>query len=218
MILINNLFLRYVRQYFALYDINLKIDDGERVGFVGESHSGKTSLLRILAKLEKATKGEVYVKDIPIKKVNYSVDISAGFIPSSPVFFENKTVYQNFVYILKSQKRPKTEIESEINRILIEFNLESIKDAKIFELSLFEKYVVSVARLCFREVKFVMIDDIFQNINDDQREQLVELIEKKFVQSGTTMIISAQNEKYIEKLCTRKVYFENGSITEDKKL
>ena len=57
MIRISNLFLRYVRQYYALYDINLEIAQGERVAFIGKKESGKTSLLRILLKLEKAQKG-----------------------------------------------------------------------------------------------------------------------------------------------------------------
>ena len=72
MIRISNLFLRYVRQYYALYDINLEIAQGERVAFIGKKESGKTSLLRILLKLEKAQKGEVYIKNIPLKKLNFA--------------------------------------------------------------------------------------------------------------------------------------------------
>ena len=216
MILINNLYLKYVRQYFALYDINLKIEDGESIAFIGERDSGKTSLLRILAKLEKPTKGEVYIKDIPLAKVDFRQDISAGFIPFVPAFFENKTVYENFVYILKNQNKTRAEIESEINRIVIEFNLEGIKDEQVQNLSLFQKYVVSIARLAFRDLDFVMIDSIFEKLEGEEREKIAELIQKRFIANNTTIIISASNEEYTKNLCSRNIYFKSGSIIEDK--
>ncbi len=78
MLRIKNLYLRYTREFYALYNINLEIADNERVAFVGEDESGKTSLLRIISKLEKLTKGEVYIRDIPIEKLDYKTDLSAG--------------------------------------------------------------------------------------------------------------------------------------------
>ena len=53
MIKIKNLFLRYTREFYALYDVSIDVEEGESVALVGEDESGKTSLLRILAKLEK---------------------------------------------------------------------------------------------------------------------------------------------------------------------
>ena len=86
MVEVKNLFLKYTREYYALYDVNMKIEDGESVAFVGEDESGKTSLLRIFAKLEKMSKGEVYIKDIQLEKMDYRTYISAGYIPATPVF------------------------------------------------------------------------------------------------------------------------------------
>ena len=85
MIEIKKLYLKYIREYYALYDINLKIEHGESVGLIGEEGSGKTTLLRVLAKLEKFDKGEVYIKDINVKKINFKDDISLGYISTKPV-------------------------------------------------------------------------------------------------------------------------------------
>ena len=71
MVEIKNLFLKYTREYYALYDINLNIEDGEAVSFVGEDESGKTSLLRIIATLEKPPKGQVYIREFPLEKLNF---------------------------------------------------------------------------------------------------------------------------------------------------
>lgn len=216
MILINNLYLKYVREYYALYDINLKIKQGESVALIGENESGKTTLLRVLAKLEKFNKGEVYIKDIPLKKVNYATDIGVGYLPASPVFYENKTVYKNFKAILKLQKLKKSVIENKINEMLIEFNLEGLKEIKIKDLSLYEKYLVSIARICFRELDLVLVDGILDNVSNEEKEHLVEIMLKKFINKTTTFILATQDEAVAKKLCKRRLYFEFGSIVEDK--
>ncbi|MDD3397493.1 MAG: ATP-binding cassette domain-containing protein [Clostridia bacterium] len=213
MILINNLYLKYIREYYALYDINLKIKEGESVAFLGEVESGKTSLIRILAKVEKYSKGEVYIKNIPLRKINYATDINLGYLPATPVFLENKTVYENLLYILKTQKVKKSERENKINNILIEFNFESLKDTKIKQLSLFEKYLISFARLSFRKLEIVLIDDIFEKLNEEQSEIIKELIKKLYV-GKSTLILATQNEKIAKELCKREIYFKSGSIEE----
>ena len=122
------------------------------------------------------------------------------------------------MYILKNHKHTVAEVESEINRVLIEFNLEGIKEEKVQNLSLFQKYVVSIARLAFRDLDFVMLDSIFENLNEEEREKIAELIQKRFIDKGITTIISTSKEDYTAGLCKRNVYFKSGSIVEDKEL
>ena len=211
MLSIKHLFLKYTREFYALYDINLEVADGEKVAFVGADNSGKTSLLRIISKLEKPTKGEIYLKDRPLKKVNFRSDISAGYVPASPVFLENKTVYENFKYILNERKIAPAEIESKINEAVIEFSLEKIKDEKSSNLSVEEKYILSLIRLSFRKLDFLMIDNIFENLSDFYIEVIEEILEK-LVQPSTTLIVATTDEKIADRFCKRKIYFKSGSI------
>ncbi len=214
MITIKNLYLKFIREYFALYDINLKIAENESVAFLGESESGKTSLIRILAKVEKMTSGEVYIKDIPLKKINYACDISVGYLPEKPVFFEKKTVYENLKWALKVQKTKKLEIESKINDALMNFQLESLKDVKIKQLSLYEKYLVSLARLSFRKLDLLLIDDIFVNLDSNQQSDIKEILKKFFV-GKCTFVLATSNEEIAKSLCKKWVRFQSGSIIEE---
>lgn len=213
MLRVNNLFLRYTREFYALYDINMEIADGEKVAFVGQDESGKTSLLRIFAKLEQMTKGEVYIKDIPLEKLNYKTDINAGYIPASPVFLEKKSVYDNFKYVLKNWGYNDNEIESKINETIIEYSLEKIKDTKIKDLTIEEKYVLSLIRLTFRELDFLMVDNIFDNLNETTLEVVISLI-KQLASKKTTLIVATTKEWLADKLCKRKIYFKYGSIVD----
>lgn len=215
MIEVKNLFLKFTREYYALYDVNMNIEDGESVAFIGEDESGKTSLLRIFAKLEKMTKGEVYIKDIPLDKLDYRTDISAGYIPSTPVFLEKKTVYENFKYILKAWGMKEADIESKINEIIIEYAIEKIKDRKIKELSLEEKYVLSFIRLSMRDnLDLLMVDNIFDRLSEASMEVVLDMI-KKLKTKKTTLIIATTKPSIAQKLCKKFYYFKNGSVADN---
>ena len=215
MILVKNLFLKFTREYYALYDVNMDIADGESVAFVGEDESGKTSLLRIFAKLEKMSKGEVYVKDIPLEKLDYHTDINAGYVPSSPVFLEKKSVYENFRYVLKTWGYKDAEIEGKINDVIIDYSLEKIKDRKIKELSLEEKYVLSFIRLTLRgELDLLMIDNIFDRLNEATMDVVCSMI-KKLKTKKTTLIIATTKSSIAQKFCKKTYYFKHGSVADN---
>lgn len=211
MISIKNLFLKYTREYYALYDINIDIAKGESVALVGEDDSGKTSLLRVLAKLEKPTKGNVYIQNRPLKKVSFKSDISAGYVPATPVFLEKKTVYENFKYILSERKMRPEDIEAKINDAIIEYSLEKIRDEKVCNLSLEEKYILSLIRLTFRELDLLIVDNIFDNLSDIYVEIIADLI-KSLNGKDTTLLLATTNEKIANMFCKRKIYFKNGSV------
>ena len=213
MVEIKNLFLKYTREYYALYDINLNIEDGDAVALVGEDESGKTSLLRILAKLEKPSKGQVYIREIPLEKLNFRTDLQAVYVPASPVFLEKKSVYENFKYILKNWGLTESEIENKINNIIIEFAIEKIKDTKVKELSLEEKYVLSLIRLSLRELDLLMVDNIFDKLSDATMDVVCDLI-KKLKTKKTTLIVATTKPEIAQKFAKKMIYFKNGSVVE----
>jgi ABC-type multidrug transport system ATPase subunit len=211
MISVKNLYLRYVREYYALYDINLEISQGESVALIGAEDSGKTSLLRVMTKLEKPTKGNIYINNRPLKKVNFKNDLSVGYIPATPVFMEKKTVYENLKYVLTTRKLPPQEVENKINDAIIEYSLEKIRDEKVCNLSLTEKFILSFIRLTFRELDLLIIDNIFDKLDEVYVEIIQDLV-KKLRGKDTTLILATTQEKIANLFCKRKVYFKNGVI------
>jgi ABC-type multidrug transport system ATPase subunit len=212
MIVVKNLSLKFTKEFYALYDINLDIKKGEAVAFYGPEFSGKTTMLRVLAGLEKPNTGEVYIKEMPLKKINFECDVDMGYIPATPVFFENKTVYQNLYYLLKVRKIKKAEIEEKINKLLINYNLEKLRDEKVKKLSLFEKYILSIARLSFRPLEILLIDNIFEKLSEEEFDRIKELIKKEFLSSKITTIIATTSQSICKDLTKRTIKFKLGSI------
>lgn len=214
MLSVKNLNLKFTKEFYALQNINLEIDDGESVAFVGEASSGKTTLLRVIAKLEEFDSGEIYFNHIPIKKVDFKTDISVGYVPYCPVFLENKTVYENFKYILNKKGFKPAEAERLINNAIIDFSIEKIIDEKVKNIRKEDKYILSLIRLSFRKLDLLLVDNIFDEISDVYMEAILSLI-KKLKENNTTLILACTRPEIAEKICKRKIYFDNGAIVED---
>lgn len=212
MIEIKNLYLKYIREYYALYNINLKIDEGECVAFTGQEHSGRTTLLRAIAGLEKFDKGEIFINDREIRNVDFSTDIELGYVPVVPVFFENKSVYDNLKYVLQERKVNKNEIENRINQVLIDFKIEKYRNIKIQDLDLFEKYLISFVRLSLRPIKILLVDNIFSKLNEDETNAFIKFIKDLFVSKKVTTIIVSDSFEIVKEICSREIHFTSGSI------
>lgn len=213
MISFSNVFVKYTKEFYALSNINFEADKGEVVALIGPKDSGKTCMLRLLAGLEKQDKGEVYIKNIPLDKVDYSVDVSVGYIPYKASFLDKKSVYDNLKYILEVRKTDKSLLEEKINQAIIDFKLESIAQEKVYKLSLYEKYLVSVARLSFRnQLDLVLIDNIFEELSPNEIKELLKLFKKYFVKSNTLLIIATSDEQIANSIATKKVFLKYGTI------
>lgn len=214
MIEVKNLYLKFIREYFALYNINVTVNDGECVAFVGKQHSGRTTLLRVIAKLEKFDSGEVFINGRDLKTIDFRTDVELGYIPEIPVFFENKTVYDNLKYVLLERKFSNNEIEEKINNTLINFNIEKYKNIKVKDLDLYEKYLIGFVRLSLRNLNYLLVDNIFEKISEEEGQALLKLIDDIFLQNGVTTIVVADSYDFVSSICTRAVNFNSGSIVE----
>jgi len=112
---------------------------------------------------------------------------------------------------LATRKLPAKEIENKINEAIIEYSLEKIRDEKICNLSIEEKYVLSFIRLSFRQLDLLIVDNIFDKLSDVYVEIIMDLI-KKLKEKETTLILATTNEKIANMICKRKIYFKHGSI------
>src|SRR5574344_531278 len=164
MIEIKNLYLTFTKEFDALHNINLQIANGEKVALVGKADSGKTMLLRTLAKLENYKSGEIYIKNINLKNVDFKRDVSVGFVPKSFVFLKGKTVRENLVYMLSMRNMDSATINLKVLTALKTFNIESLQNLKINELSNYQKTLVQLARVSMRRIELFLIDDICSEI------------------------------------------------------
>ena len=213
MISIKNLKLGYIREFYALYDINLEIQKGEKVAILGQEDSGKTSLLRVIAKLQKPTSGEITINEIPLNKINFAVDLSVAFLPSHPILFENKSVRKNIEYVLNIRQIPKEELLNLTDAILKDFALESYAKSKVKYLCLYHKRLLQFAMLSIRKkIDLLLIDDIFVGLNEKERKNIYEIAKSFIKHEDTTVLFATKDENIAKDLCSKIVKLHLGSI------
>ncbi len=212
MLNVNNVYLKYTKEYNTLNNINLIIDDGEQVVLFGEKESGKSSLIRVIAGLEKVTEGEVLIKNINVNKINYKTDVSLGYLSSNGAFFENKTVLKNLEYVLKIRKCDKNMINSKVNGVILSNNLTGLKDAKLKDLSDYDRMRVAIARLNLRKIDFLVCDDIFENFAEADAIRLAQMVVNIINQNECSSIVAISNEKLLKVIKGKVVKLKFGSI------
>ena len=216
MLSVKNLYLKFTKEFYTLNNINIEIKDGEHCIVLGEKESGKSSLIRVIAGLEEATKGEIFIKGFNVSKINFKTDVSLGYISSNGAYLEGKTVKQNLEYVLKIRKFPKDETEQKVKNALLTYSLENLQDVKISKLSAYDKLRVAIARLSLRPIEFFIIDDIFEHFSMDENKKLAGLIKDLFKENPNCSSIIAVNNLDIAKIfggCIIKLKY--GSIVEE---
>lgn len=217
MISIKNLYLSFTKEFDALHNINLEIEDKEKVAVVGESDSGKTMLLRVLAKLEKVKSGEIYIKNIDLKKINFQHDISIGFVPKSFVFLNKKTIRENFVYILKERKFDSATINLKVLTALKNFGLENIQNIKVKDLSPYQKALAELARISMRKIDLYLIDDICSGLVPSEVQHIVSIFKDMIKENPeSTFVFAMSNEEIARQLGLKVIKLVHGCIEENE--
>ena len=88
-------------------------------------------------------------------------------------------------------------------------------DIKVKDLDMYEKYLISFVRLSLRKLDYLLVDNIFNKLTEEEGDALLQLIEDVFLCDKTTTIIVSDTYKKVQSVCTRAVNFESGSIVEE---
>ena len=214
MIKIENLFLAYNKEYYALYDINLEFNKGEVVAIVGPEGSGKTTLIRAIAGLERISKGDILINDVSVSKIDFSSDVSLGYVSRKPVLFEGKSVVKNLEWALKIRGVDKSEWDVQINKVLNMFDLQKIKNERVSTLCRSDRRMVQLARLALRPLDVLLIDELDLDKDNAFKSTILEKVKALIDLEPTNkvVIMVCDENAPCPDFVTRKVYLKLGSV------
>ena len=217
MIRFENVFVSFTKEFDALHDINLCIENGEKIDIVGDGDSGKTTLLRTIAGLQPVTKGELTINDTPISKVNFKQDVSLGYIPKVPVFKNKKTVGENLEYVLKIRGYEQASMNFKILSSLKNFGIDSLKNVPIQSLNRYQKMLVQLARVSMRTVDIVLIDNITNGLTKTEQMGLIDAIKILMEQNQESIfVVALNNDKIAKELGLKILKLKLGSLEKPK--
>lgn len=195
MIQLKNISLAY-GEHQIFHNLNLDIADGEFVAIVGKSGSGKTSLLNIIALLEKPNQGYVlidgkkYISQRSILRYHRSL---MSFLLQNFALIDEESVAFNLQIAAKFAVNPDNPAQ-DIASALKHVNLpESILSQKVYQLSGGEQQRVALARLLIKDAKYILADEPTGNL-DQQNSRIVFEILQLLNKRGKTIIMVTHDE------------------------
>jgi multiple sugar transport system ATP-binding protein len=196
---------------WAIRDITLAVENKEFVVLVGPSGCGKSTTLRIIAGLEEATAGDVYigdqlVNDIPPK------DRNIAMVFQNYAFYPHMTVYENMAFGLKLRKYPKAEIESRVKEAAAILGVEQFLHRRPRELSGGQRQRIAVGRAIVRKPLVFLFDEPLSNLDAKMRVQMRTEIKKLHQKLQTTMIYVTHDQTEAMTMGDRIVVMKDGRV------
>ena len=152
----------------ALDDISFEVEDGEFICILGTSGCGKTTLLRIIAGLEKPTSGEVLVGGVPVE----GPSPERGMVFQEYSLFPWRNVLENIAFGLEMKNIPKEERLEKARTYVKRVNLEGFETAYPHELSGGMRQRVAIARALANDPQVLLMDEPLGALDAQTRNQM----------------------------------------------
>lgn len=219
MIKYENVNKEYENGVEALKSININIDQGEFVFIVGNTGSGKSSLIRLLLKELEPTSGNIYVdnknlsemkeKEIPFYRRKI------GCIFQDFKLLNDLNAYENIAFAQHILSKSDKEIKKNVLKALTLVDLLNKNKCLPKQLSGGEKQKVAIARAIINSPDILLADEPTGNLDPKSSIEIINLLEK-INQQGTTVIVITHDQEIVNLMKKRVITMKKGIIVNDE--
>src|SRR5467141_1625864 len=195
----------------AVQGIDLDIADREFIVLVGPSGCGKSTTLRMIAGLEEATSGEIYIGDQLVNDVPPK-DRDIAMVFQNYALYPHMTVFENMSFGLRLKKFPKAEIKERVQGAARILDITELLDRKPRQLSGGQRQRVAMGRAIVRNPKVFLFDEPLSNLDAKLRVQMRIEIKRVHQKVRTTTVYVTHDQVEAMTLADRVVVMNRGRI------
>lgn len=204
---------------YTINNVSFKIASGQSLGIIGQTGSGKSSLIKLLTRLYEIDKGSISISGIDIKDISFKSlrnDISVSLQEKIIL----KGTFKSNILIGKTDASEKEVIEAAKNAEAWEYiskkedGINGIVEERGSNLSGGQKQRLSIARALIKDAKILIIDDSTSALDTITERKILNNLDKKF--KGVTKIIISQKVKSIQN-CDNIIVLDQGKIVQQGK-
>ena len=199
-------------------NITLKVNAGDFLYLIGETGSGKSSLLKVLYGELKVSAGNISLTDIDLNKIKVKeipdLRRKLGIVFQDFQLLSDRTVFENLSFVLKATGwKDKTKIRTRINEVLESVHLSEVKDKMPYALSGGEQQRAAIARALLNNPEIILADEPTGNLDPEKSNKIIELLQEINAQ-GTTVLIATHDYSIIKKYKARTLQCTDQKISE----
>ncbi len=195
----------------AVDQVGFEVVEGELVALLGPSGSGKSTILRIVAGLESADSGKIYLtgKDVTnIRTQNRRV----GFVFQHYALFKHMTVEKNIAFGLEIQKQPKGEIKRRVSELVDLVKLNGHEHHYPAHLSGGQRQRVALARALAPEPRVLLLDEPFGALDAKVRKNLAQWLRDLHDRIHVTSIFVTHDQSEAMEIADKIVVINRGAV------
>ncbi len=220
LIVLKDVHMQYKNGVTALCDVNLNIEKGEFVFIIGASGSGKSSLIKLLYREEKPTRGEVYVGGINVAKLKnrkvFKLRRKLGIVFQDYKLLPKMNIYENVALALDIYGLKSGEVRKKVLKALEQVGLLDKTRSYPDQLSGGEQQRVSIARAIVNDPKVLICDEPTGNLDPDTSMEIMKVIEEINKEMETTIIMATHDKEIVNKFKKRVIALDKGMLVKDK--
>lgn len=215
-----HVYKQYVKNQYALSDINISIEKGDFVLLTGASGAGKTTLLKLIFKEELPSKGQILIDSvninlIPAKKL-YKFRRTLGIVFQDFKLLENRTVYENAAIPLQVRGERKSAIDKKVDEALALVGLGHRKYYIPRHISGGEQQRVAIARAIVANPRLLLADEPTGNLDTELSIEIFKIFER-INAKGVTVLIATHDRNLIRLFPKRVLKLDRGRLASDLK-
>lgn len=219
MIRLKNVSKTYKPATIGVKNISLHIKPGEFVSIVGQSGTGKTTLVKLLIAEERPTSGQIIIGGWDISRIRSGevpmLRRQIGVVFQDFKLLPRKTVFENVAFALEVCGASRKKIKKIVPQVLKIVGLEDKAHRYPKQLSGGEQQRVVIARALVHRPKILVADEPTGNLDAINTKEIIELL-KKINEFGTTVLLVTHNREVVNALHKRVITLENGQISQDQ--
>jgi cell division transport system ATP-binding protein len=203
----------------ALDSVSLEVEKGEFIFLIGQSGSGKSTVLRLLLREEKATTGVVTVNGrnlgrLPNRKVP-ELRRKIGCVFQDFRLLPKKNAYDNVAFALEVINKSPRQIKRTVPEVLDLVGLTGKSKRLPHELSGGEQQRVAIARAFVNRPLLLLADEPTGNLDPDTSQGIMNLLER-INRTGTTVVMATHDNNIVDAMRRRVIELDTGKIVRDQ--
>ncbi len=213
-IIFKNVDFSYKRGEFKLQNINFSVKTGERIGIIGLSGGGKTTLFDLITKMIKPQLGEILINDISINDLDtYQLREIIATVSQENNLFEG-TIRDNIIYPYKYNKARYDRVikTSKLDNLINTLEKKDLTPVKLTgeEFSGGEKQRIAIANALYKNASLFLLDEITSALDVENENDIM----KEVYQMNDKIVLIISHRIYPLLSCDKIIIIENGKILE----